>query len=182
MRLVPSLRAISREAPSGPARIGDIGARVHQIDQRVGQHDVERDVGMLAHEARHQRHHMQHAERDVGVDGEMAARHAGGGLERSASSMSARMRWRALIERLAFLGELQLARGAVDQPCAEPRLQPRHQLADAPTVSWRRLFAAAVRSRRGRPRARRRPSRRSGWCRYEPWLEFTSQMIGFRPF
>ena len=48
---------------------------------------------------------------------------------RSASSISASTRTRAVVEGRALRRQLELARRAVDQPRAEPRLQPRDQLA-----------------------------------------------------
>ena len=123
---------------------------------------------------------MQHAEGDIAVDGEMAARRRAGrrlalGLLHLAEDAHG-----ALVEGLAFLRQRELARGAVDQPRAEPRLQPGDQLADA-----RRRQAQFS---RGRGEAAEiddadEDLHLGGAVGVETGhVEFTSQMIGLRTF
>src|SRR5215208_6664100 len=78
--------------------------------RRTGENDVERDIGMLGEEARQQRHHVLHAEGNIAVHHQMPARRcAGAGLALGLLDLAEDTQ-RALVEGLAFLSQLELAR------------------------------------------------------------------------
>jgi hypothetical protein len=107
-----------------------VGALVQQVDHTVGQRDVQRDVGKALVKGRHQRQQQAVRRRHAGVDADAPARHGAGGRA-ALGLVHVGQHARALfVKRGAFGRELQLAGGAVDQPRAQPRLQPGDQLAD----------------------------------------------------
>jgi hypothetical protein len=162
--------------PQWPDANCHVGALLHQVDDRIGENDVERDIGMLGEEARQQRHHVLHAEGDIAVHHQMPARRcAGAGLALGLVDLAEDTQ-RALIEGLAFLGQLELARGPVHEPRAEPGFQAGYQLAHA---GWGHAKAFC---RRGEPAEVDDPDEDlhlGGTVGVESaHVDFASQMIG----
>ncbi|MNN13914.1 hypothetical protein D3C81_1269610 [compost metagenome] len=109
---------------------GHVGALFQQIDDLIGQCDVQRHFGMACNEGRDQWKQEAVPERHIGTDPYPAARRgldagAAFGLIEVGQDGDA-----ALVEDAAFSGELQFAGGAVDQAGAQPLFQTCHQLAD----------------------------------------------------
>ena len=134
-REVPGRRAQHhpgrREAPADERRTRqrrdadrEVESFLDEIDDPVGQRDVEHHLRMPRPEFAPQRREMQVAERERRVDAQQSARDdvARGdlrlGLVDEAEQFAA-----ARVEDLAFLGERQPAGRPVQQPDAEPRLQ-----------------------------------------------------------
>ncbi|ABA47803.1 hypothetical protein BURPS1710b_1156 [Burkholderia pseudomallei 1710b] len=108
----------------------DVAALVERIDERIRQHDVERDVRIAALELRQERHQMMLAERHVRIDPHAPLRSRA--VRRFALGVGDVLEnaHAALVKRGAFGRELQLARRAIQQAHAEPRLEPLNELAD----------------------------------------------------
>ena len=112
-----------------PGADRDVGALLEQVDHLVGENDVDGDLRMLSQERRQHRHQIMLAERHVAVDAQPAARRRprrGLTLGRVDLAKDADA---ALVEGRTLRRELQLARGAVEEPGTEPVLQPADQLA-----------------------------------------------------
>jgi hypothetical protein len=114
------LRGAHRADPDG-----DVGARVHQVDDRVAEHDVEDHLRIARREPRDQRQQVMQAERHVGIDPHPAARRLAGGDRALGLVQVGQHPQGPLVEQLALRRQGQLAGRAVDQPRAQPRLQPR---------------------------------------------------------
>src|SRR5262249_23736574 len=52
----------------------DIGPFLHEIDDRIREHDVDRHLGMEREKGWQERHHTAHAEWNVAVDRQVSAR------------------------------------------------------------------------------------------------------------
>ncbi len=103
-----------RTVGQAPDADRQIEALLHEIDVARRQHHVEVDVGVLLHEARHDRRDQQPADVFGGRHAHLAARQvlqftgAGGG----ALDLFQCMR-RHLVQALAGIGQVQRARGAL---------------------------------------------------------------------
>ena len=114
------------QAGVGQARDADheVVALLHQIDHPVRQHDVQADLRVLRREAAPQRGQVQRAEGLRRADAQTAlglhgaGRHLGLGLLHGLQHLLA-----TLVISLALTGERQPARGALQQPRAQVRLQ-----------------------------------------------------------
>ena len=107
----------------------DVGPLVHQVDHAVGQPEVDAQVGVALQQARQQRDQHLLPERHAGVDADPPARRR---ARRSAALGFVQVGQHAhaaLVELAAFGAQLQLAGRPVHQLNAQPRLQPRDQLA-----------------------------------------------------
>ncbi len=172
----PELARDEARSPQRPDANRHVGTLLHQVDDRISENDVERDIRMLGEEARQQRHHVLHAEGYVAIHHQMPARRCtGAGLALRLLDFAEDAQ-RALIEGLAFLGQLKLARGPVHKSRAEPGLQAGYQLAHA---GWGHAKAFC---RRGEPAEVDDPDEDlhlGGTIGIEPaHVEFVSQMIG----
>ena len=131
--------AVVRREPArheaGILEIGDADREVEpfadDVDERVGEHEVHGEVGMAVEEGQQMRRDVQAAERRGRGDPQHAARD-----RRPARHPGLRLlgdgedRDDALVEALARLRHGDLARGAMQEPRAEPLLQPLHALRD----------------------------------------------------
>ena len=112
----------------------EVVALLHQIDDAVGERDVELHRGILGEELADRRRDVAHAEVDGSGEAQGAARAGGafgGGALRIVEIRE--QLHAALVETLAALGEREAPRGAVEQP----RLEMRFQLRDQPRAGRR---------------------------------------------
>ena len=120
-----SLRSRSKSAQRSDADRG-IEPLLDQVDRPVEQHQPRRHVGKGAQELGHDRQHMQPPEQHRRRDGELAARRAPLPGRRLLDLGQVREHApRAAEEALAHVGQADRARGAVEQPHAEARLEVR---------------------------------------------------------
>ena len=110
---------------------GDIGLRLDQIDQTVGDRQLDVDFRIAGEEIGQRRRQLMQAEGGAGIDMQPPARRAA-----HARHLGFRLvdvgddTPRARQEGLAFRRQRQPAGRALQQAGAQPVLQPRHQLGD----------------------------------------------------
>jgi hypothetical protein len=111
---------------------GQVEALGHQVAQVVADDHFHLQFGIGPQEGAEAR--PQHMPRDIGIDVHpQAPAHAGGALRGIADAFLQfrHQRQHLAVETVAFVGQLQRARGALEQAYAQPRLEARYGAADA---------------------------------------------------
>ena len=118
-------------AADRPDPHGSVEALVDEIDEAVGQLDVESHLRIPRHEFGDRDREMPRAERDAAGQAQRAARDHGPGAGGRLRFLEIREQQHgALVERAADLGQRQRARRAIEQPCVEMRLELGHVARD----------------------------------------------------
>ncbi len=116
-----------------PLVVADAGVAAggQHVDEAVLRDDLQPDVGIGGEEGRHDRGQHQPRRADRHVEPQRARRPVAEAVDHVERRLHLAQRRAEPVEQArAGLGRRHAARGAVEQPHAEPRLQPAHRLAE----------------------------------------------------
>ena len=126
----PQLARHQARAFQRPRAHGHVGALLEDVDDLIGQHDIQRHLGMLREELGHQRQQEVMPERHVGVDSQAPTRRRVFARTPLGFLQIGQDTHPALVERASLGRQLQLTGGAVQQAGSQALFEPGDQLAD----------------------------------------------------